>query len=285
MIDSLFQKKQPLLSFEVFPPKKEDDFEEAFSILQQLATLQPDFMSVTYGAGGSKSKKTLDIASYIHNTLHIPAISHLTCVGFKKEDLLAYCQSLEQAGVKNVLALRGDRPTFMSDEQYHSRDFTYASEMIAFLQANTSLEIAAACYPEKHYEAESLSQDLVHLKEKCDAGASFLISQLFFDNSYFESFVDKAHKIGIHQPICAGIMPVTSAKQLGTTVSLSGSSVPKALTDLIAVYGDKPDEMKKAGLDYAIGQIMGLKEQGVDGIHLYTMNKPDIAKYITKNIS
>lgn len=278
------QKKKQTLSFEVFPPKKDREFEAAYEVLNELGKLSPDFISVTYGAGGSRSKKTVDIASYIQNTLHIKALAHMTCVGCRKDDLLQVCEELKLANVNTVLALRGDRPKDMTDEQYESRDFAHASDMMHFLKANTDLQLVGACYPEKHFEAPDFASDLFHLKEKQDAGAEFFISQLFFDNNMFYTFMDMAIKHGLTVPIHAGIMPITTAKQIGTTVSLSGSSVPKALADIIANYGDKPEDMRKAGIDYAISQILDLKHNSVDGIHIYTMNKPENAADIVSAI-
>lgn len=272
------------ISFEVFPPKKDGEFDSAFETLNALASHNPSFISVTYGAGGSRSGKTVEIASYIQNKLHIDAVAHMTCVGSKKEDILAVCKALEKENVRHVLALRGDRPRDMSDEQFFSREFTHASDLIEFLHANTDLTIAGACYPEKHFEAFSMESDLNHLKKKQEAGAAFLISQLFFDNDYYYSFLEKASRKGISIPICAGIMPITSAKQIGTTISLSGSSVPKALSDLIATYGDNPEDMRKAGIDFCIRQIRDLQENGIRDIHIYTMNKPKMAAEIMANI-
>lgn len=283
MIKDLLEKKQTL-SFEVFPPKKDGEFEHASEVLNELGALQPDFISVTYGAGGSRSKKTVEIASYIQNHLRIDALAHMTSVGCKQEDLLRVAQELEEANVSHVLALRGDRPKDMSDEQFEGRAFTHANHMITFLKEHTSLHPAAACYPEKHYECFSLETDLKNLLTKQEAGAEFFISQLFFDNDYFYRFQERAAAKGIHIPICAGIMPVTSAKQLGTTISLSGSSIPKALSDLIAAYGDSPEDMRKAGIDYAIRQIRDLKENNANGIHIYTMNKPKMAREIVEGI-
>ncbi len=283
MIQNLLDKKHTL-SFEVFPPKKDGEFEAAYEVLDALGKLSPNFISVTYGAGGSRSRKTVDIASYIQNTLHIDALAHMTCVGCKKEALLQVYKELKAANVSHVLALRGDRPKDMSDQQFASRDFAHANDMIAFLREHTDLKIAGACYPEKHYECFSMESDLTHLKEKQDAGAQFFITQLFFDNDSFYSFLEKAGKKGITIPICAGIMPITSAKQLGTTVSLSGSSVPKALADIIATYGESPEDMRKAGIDYAIRQIQDLQQNHVDGIHIYTMNKPKTAAEIVASI-
>lgn len=272
------------LSFEVFPPKKEDEFETAYDILQELGKLNPAFISVTYGAGGSRSKKTIEIASYIQNTLHIDALAHMTCVGSKKEDILQVCEDLKAVHVNRVLALRGDRPKDMTDEQFLARDFAHASDMIAFLKENTDLEIAGACYPEKHPESFSSDADLQYLKLKQDMGASMFITQMFFDNNAFYTFRDKALQKEITLPIHAGIMPITNAKQLGTTISLSGSSVPKALADLIARYGENAEDMRKAGIDYCVRQILDLKQTGVDGIHLYSMNKPKTTKAIVDAI-
>lgn len=275
---------RPAISFEVFPPKKDGEFEAAFSVLDQLGALSPDFISVTYGAGGSNSKNTVEIASYIQNQLHIPALAHLTCVGNKASDILKIIEALKMHNVNKILALRGDRPRDMSDEQFNMREFEHASDMIRYLKDHTDMQIAGACYPEKHFEASSLEADLKNLKEKQDAGTDMLITQLFFDNEYFYTFREKADKNGINIPIHAGIMPITTAKQLGTTVSLSGSSVPKALADMIAKYADSPDDMRKAGIDFAICQIQDLLKTGVDGIHIYTMNKPKMAKEIMEAI-
>lgn len=272
------------ISFEVFPPKKNGEFEAAFEILNALATHDPAFISVTYGAGGSRSGKTVEIASYIQNKLHIDAVAHMTCVGSKKDDILAVCKALKEQNVSHVLALRGDRPKDMSDEQFASREFAHANDLIDFLRRNTDFTIAGACYPEKHFESFSMESDLNNLKKKQDAGASFFISQLFFDNDYYYSFLEKADKKGITIPICAGIMPITSSKQIGTTVSLSGSSVPKALADIFAAYGDNPEDMRKAGIDFCVRQIRDLQENGVKDIHIYTMNKPKMAAEIMANI-
>jgi len=273
MIENLLNRTKTSLSFEVSPPKTEEEFQAVFGKLESFAALKPDFISCTYGAGGSRAGKTVEIVSYIQNQLHIDAIAHMTCVGFKQADLQTNCEALQREGIRYVMALRGDRPQAMTDEQFSNREFFYATDMVRYLKANTSLRIAGACYPEKHYEAESIESDLTHLKEKVDAGASFLITQLFFSNDFFYRFKERAAAAGITVPICAGIMPVISAKQIGTSVTLSGSSVPKELSDLIANYGENKEDMRKAGIDYAIRQIRDLQEHGVDGIHIYSMNK------------
>ena len=284
MNKSFVTKDNFSVSFEVFPPKKDGEFDAAFQVMDELSALNPDFISVTYGAGGSKSKKTIEIASYIQNTLQIPAMVHLTCVGNRKEEIMAVVSEMEKHNLTHILALRGDRPKDMTDEQYDSREFTYASDLMQFLKANTNLHFGGGCYPEKHFECFSMESDLNHLRLKQDAGAEFFISQLFFDNDFYYSFLEKAAKKGITVPILAGIMPITSAKQIGTTISLSGSSVPKALADIVAIYSDSPDDMRKAGIDYAIRQILDLKQNGVHDIHLYTMNKPQTAKEILTGI-
>lgn len=276
------KNREQTLSFEVFPPKKDDGFENVYAVLNQLAQLDPDFISVTYGAGGSNSKKTVEIASYIQNTLHIPAIAHMTCVGSKKEDILRLIEALKAVNVSHVLALRGDRPSWMDDAQFHSRDFAHASDLTRFLKENSDLHIAGACYAEKHYEAADLASDIRHLKEKEAAGAEFLISQLFFENSCFYHFMEEKEKAGITLPVHAGIMPITTAKQLGTTVTLSGSSVPKELSDLIATYGENPEDMRKAGVDYAVRQILDLRAHGMNHIHIYSMNKPKTTRAIVE---
>lgn len=272
------------ISFEVYPPKKEGSFETAFDVVGRLSLLTPEFISVTYGAGGSESKKTLDIASYIQNECNTEAVAHLTCIGNTHEEILAKCQDFQKKNIHSVLALRGDRPKDMTDEQFNRREFAHATDMIRFLKENSKLRIMAACYPEKHFEANSIEEDLQYMKEKQDLGVESFLSQLFFDNSCFYRFRERAQQVGITKPVCAGIMPITSAKQIGTTVKLSGSSVPKRLADIIAKYSESPEDMYQAGIDYAVEQISDLQNNAVDGIHIYTMNKPQVAEEIIKNL-
>lgn len=269
---------------EIFPPKKDSEFSSAFRVAKELAKIDPDFISVTYGAGGSRSKSTVEIASYIQNELGITAMAHLTCVGSTREDIQKMCGEFKKHNITNILALRGDRPKDMSDEQYNSREFTYASNLVDFLREHTDFEIWGACYPEKHFESFSRESDLMHMKEKQDRGVTQFITQLFFDNDFFYEFREKAARKGITTPIHAGIMPITSAGQIGRSITLSGSSVPKALSDIIASYGDNPEDMYRAGIDYAVRQCDDLLQNGVDGIHIYTMNKPDVAKQIVRSI-
>ena len=272
------------ISMEIFPPKKDSEFSSAFRVAKELAETDPDFISVTYGAGGSRSKSTVEIASYIQNELGITAMAHLTCVGSTREDIRKMCGEFKKHNITNILALRGDRPKDMSDEQYDGREFTYASNLVDFLREHTDFEIWGACYPEKHFESFSKESDLMHMKEKQDRGVTQFITQLFFDNDFFYEFREKAARKGITAPIHAGIMPITSAGQIGRSITLSGSSVPKALSDIIASYGDSPEDMYRAGIDYAVRQCRDLLQNGVAGIHIYTMNKPDVAKQIVRNI-
>ncbi len=279
MFKDMFERDSSL-SFEVFPPKKDDEFDNCFKVLDSLAELNPDFISVTYGAGGSHSKKTVEIASYIQNTLAIDAMAHMTCVGSSADDILAVTKELEAVGVNHVLALRGDKPRDMSDEQFEKRIFPHATDLIHFINQNTNLIVSASCYPEKHPEAISMDSDIAFMKMKQDMGAEMFISQLFFDNADFYRFVERANQAGITVPIVAGIMPITSAKQIGSTVTLAGSSVPKKLADICARYGESPEEMRKAGIAYAIEQIQDLKRCGMGHIHIYCMNKPKMTKEI-----
>ncbi len=271
------------LSFEVFPPKKWEDFPELYETLDELRGLHPEFISCTYGAGGSNSKKTAEIASHIENELRIRSIAHLTCVALTEEKLLSTIENFRNAGIHSVLALRGDKPFDMSEEAFANRQYKHPSEIIPILK-KSGFRVAAACYPEKHYEAPTMEEDLHWLKYKVEQGADALISQLFFDNDAFYRFMDAADQKGITVPVHAGIMPITSAKMINTTINLSGASVPKALSDLIATYGENPSDMRKAGIEYAARQINDLAEQGMHYVHIYTMNHSETAKEICQLI-
>jgi len=274
------------ISFEIFPPKKDDEFEGVYQTIDKLSELNPAFISVTYGAGGSRSKKTVEICDYVKNKKGIHSLAHLTCVGNKKEDIDEVIKNLQAANINHILALRGDRPTYMTDEQYESRDFTYASEMIAYIKENyKDFTISGACYPEKHFEAMSKRADLARLKDKVNAGCDSLITQLFMNNDVYYEFQENCLSNGITVPIHAGIMPITSVKQVSTCISLSGTSVPKAFSDLVAKYSENPDDMRKAGIDYAIKQIQDLIDYGADGVHIYSMNKPKTTREIMEALN
>ena len=271
---------KPAFSCEVFPPKRDDDIYQIYKTLDEIKTLKPDFISVTYGAGGSNSKKTATIAAYIQNICEVEALAHLTAVGMDEPMLRALLFELKKKGVENVLALRGDKPKTMSQEEFDHRYYRYATDLIPEIKKQGNFFIAGACYPEVHPESANREEDIRHLKEKVELGLDCLITQMFFDNHAFYDFMERLDKAGIKVPVHAGIMPVTAAKQLGTSVTLSGSSVPNELSSIIAKYGENAEDMKKAGIEYAVNQILDLKEHGVDGIHLYSMNKADVTKEI-----
>ena len=276
MIKNKFTGEEVAFSCEVFPPKRNDDIYGIFKTLDEIKVIQPDFISVTYGAGGGNRKNTVAIAAYIQNICEVPALAHMTAVGMDDEKLALLLSDLKLKGVNKVLALRGDKPKTMTEEEFNQREYKYASDFIPKIREVGEFEIAAACYPEKHPESQSSEDDIIHLKEKTDKGVDFLITQMFFDNSKLFSFFFFFEKHGITTPVHAGIMPITSANQLGTSVTLSGSSVPAELSNMIAKYGASPEDMKKAGVEYAVNQIEGLLKEGIHGIHLYSMNKSDV---------
>lgn len=279
MINNNYNKKT-VFSCEVFPPKRNDDIYEIYRTLDEIKLLKPDFISVTYGAGGSNSKKTATIAAYIQNICEVEALAHMTAVGMDEDILRGLLFELKKKGIHNVLALRGDRPRNMSEEEFENRYYRYASDLIPEIRKQRDMFVAAACYPEVHPESDSQKSDIQYLKAKVDKGVDCLITQMFFDNAVFYDFMDKIRAAEINVPVHAGIMPITAANQLGTSVKLSGSSVPNELSSVIAKYGDNPADMKKAGIEYAVNQINDLKKNGVDGIHVYTMNKADITMEI-----
>lgn len=272
----LFQKKT-VLSFEIFPPKRTAPINTIYKTLDELHDLEPDFISVTYGAGGSENcAATLEIASNIKNQYGIESVAHLPCVNLTKADVLSMLDLFEANGIQNILALRGDiNPNFAPKE-----DFRYASDLVAFIKAHGDFDVIGACYPEGHYEAPSMVDDILNLKKKVDAGASHLITQLFFDNDYFYEFLEKARIAGIEVPIEAGIMPVTNKKQIERMVTMCGVALPKKFARIMSRYEHDPVALRDAGIAYAIDQIVDLLAQGIDGIHLYTMNNPYIARKI-----
>lgn len=286
MIKDIFAKNKQVLSFEVFPPKKDDDFDNVFKTIDELSQLNPDFISVTYGAGGSNSKKTLEVASYIQNKKGIDALCHMTCVGYTRADLDRALDDFDSSSLNNVLALRGDRPASMSDEQFNNREFMYANEMVEYIRdkKGTTVCIGGACYPEKHPESDTLGADIENIKRKVDAGLDFMTTQMCFDNELFLRYFDLLDKNGITVPVTCGIMPITKANQLGRSVTLSGSSVPKTLSDIIALHGDDPDEMFKYGTKYAADQITDLRSHGVNRIHIYAMNNPRTVRAILEQL-
>ncbi len=281
MIKDLFHKNRPVYSLEVFPPKKDTDVSVIYDALDQFKELHPNFISVTYGAGGTTSENTFAIASYIQNQCGIEALTHLTCAAIPDRLFLTnFLTNLYRNGIRNILGLRGDKPKGMSDEQFAARYYDHASDLIQDIKTTFPFSVAGACYPEIHQEASSLEEDIANLKIKVDTGVDFLITQLFYDNDTFFRFVDLARKAGITVPILPGLMPITSAGQVKNIIELSGTKVPDSLMSQIETYKDSPEDLKKAGLEFTKKQMEQLLEHGVDGIHLYSMNKVEIAKFI-----
>lgn len=281
--------KRPTLSFEIFPPKKQDgDISSIYRTIDELAKLKPDFISVTYGAGGSTTENTVEIASKIKNEYNIEAVAHLSCIDTSPEQLIKVIDSLKENKIENILALRGDYPKDC-DPKSLKPHFKYASELNEFISKNypNTFCLSGACYPEVHQEADSLDNDLTALKKKVDAGAEYLITQIFFDNNYYYRLVREARIKGINTPIIAGIMPATNSKSLLNIAKLSGCNIPYHLSAMIERFKNNPEAMKEVGINYATYQIIDLITNGVDGIHIYTMNRPEIAKEIiarTNNI-
>ena len=281
MIKDLFHKNRPTYSLEVFPPKKDTDVSVIYDALDEFKELHPNFISVTYGAGGNTAENTFAIASYIQNQCGIEALTHLTCAAIPDKLFLTnFLTNLYRNGIHNILGLRGDQPKWMNDEQFAARYYDHASDLIEDIKAAFPFSVAGACYPEIHQEAASLEEDIAHLKIKVEKGVDFLITQLFYDNDTFFRFVEAVRKAGITVPILPGLMPITSSSQVKNIIGLSGTKVPAELLTQIDKYKDSPDDLKKAGLEFTKKQMQNLLDNGVDGIHLYSMNKVEIAKYI-----
>ena len=282
-IHHLFKKGRPVISFEIFPPKQTSTIDTIYDTLVGLYDLKTDFISVTYSAGGKGASDhvTCDIASIIQNKYHITPLAHLTCVNSTKEEILQNLKRLQENQIENILALRGDiRPDV---EPKH--DFEHASDLTSFIKKYGDFSISGACYPEVHCESNDAVSDILNLRKKVDAGAEHLISQLFFDNNAFYSFLERARIAGISVPIEAGIMPVVNKKQIERMVSLCGASLPQKFVKMINRYDGHPEALRDAGIAYAVNQIVDLIANGVDGIHLYTMNNPYTARKICESIA
>ncbi len=279
-IKSMFERGT-VFSFEIFPPKKTSPIETVYNTLEKLGDLNPDFISVTYGAAGSTNKvSTCEIASAIKNKYGVVPAAHLPCINYTKEEILQILDEFKASGIENILALRGD----INPDIPPKKDFKYASELIEFIKANGDFDIAGACYPEGHIECDNIIDDIHNLKKKVDAGAEHLISQLFFDNSCFYSFLEKIRIAGINVPVEAGIMPVVNKNQIERMVSLCGASLPSKFTKMMQKYEHSPEAIRDAGIAYAIDQIVDLVSKGVDGIHIYTMNNPYVARRISEAV-
>ena len=285
IVDILKQDKMSL-SFEVFPPKKETSFNSVKAATEAIAELGPAFMSVTYGAGGGVSQYTLEIAKNLKAKFDIPMLAHLTCVSSSKETIHQRIEDMKAAGIKNVMALRGDLTPELIANGRDNCDYHYAVELIRELKASDAdFCIGAACYPEKHPESANQAEDIKHLKEKVDAGADFLTTQMVFDNNLFFSFLYKLRDAGVNCPVLPGIMPITNANQVERAIKLSGSFMPQRFKSLVDKFGSDPEAMKQAGIIYASDQIIDLYANGITNVHVYSMNKPDVAEGILKNDS
>lgn len=280
-IRDILGQGRPTLSFEVFPPKTEDKYETVEAAAREIAKLSPSFMSVTYGAGGGTSRYTVDIAAALNNEYHVPALAHVTCVSSTKEKVRAVLEELKRRGIENVLALRGDIPK----EGRPAHDYQYASELIREIKQNGDFCIGAACYPEGHVESVNKTEDITYLKEKVEAGCDFVTTQMFFDNNILYNYLYRIRERGITVPVVAGIMPVTNASQIRRICQMSGTYLPSRFKAVVDRFGDKPAAMKQAGIAYATEQIIDLIANGVNGIHIYSMNKPDVAERIQASLS
>ena len=284
-ITDLLNQNKPLLSFEVFPPKTESGFESVKSATEEIAKLRPSFMSVTYGAGGGTSKYTLEIAKNIKKTYGVPTLAHLTCVSSTRETVRERIGEIKAAGIQNIMALRGDLTPEMENGDRSLWDYRHAIDLIHDIKSGGDFCLGGACYPEIHPESENQREDIKYLKEKVDAGLSFLTTQMFFDNNLLYNFLYKIREAGITVPIVPGIMPITNAKQVERAIKLSGSFMPVRFKALVDKFGHNPDAMRQAGIAYATDQIIDLYANGINAVHVYSMNKPDVAKAIQSNVS
>ena len=284
-IIEILRKKEMALSFEVFPPKKEDGFESVRAATEEIAALRPAFMSVTYGAGGGTSRYTLAVAENIREKYGVPMLAHLTCISSGRETVRTRIREMREAGITNVMALRGDLTPEMEGKDRSGWDYRYAVDLIRELRQEEGFCIGAACYPEVHPESANQAEDIRRLKEKVDAGVDFLTTQMVFDNNLFFSFLYKIREAGITVPVLPGIMPITNGNQVERAVRLSGAFMPHRFRAMVDKFGSDPDAMKQAGIAYATDQIIDLYANGITNVHVYTMNKPDVARGIIGNLS
>lgn len=285
-VTELLKKDGLSISFEVFPPKTESTFESVRQATEEIAKLRPSFMSVTYGAGGGTSRYTLDIAKAIKERYGVPSLAHLTCVSSTKATVKERIVDIKAAGIRNVMALRGDIPAQLKDADRSGWEYQHAIELVRELKASDAdFCIGGACYPELHPESDNQRNDIRYLKEKVDAGCDFLTTQMFFDNNLLYNFLYKIREAGITVPIIPGIMPITNGNQVERAIKLSGSFMPQRFKALVDAFGTTPAAMKQAGIAYATDQIIDLFANGIRHVHVYSMNKPDVAAAIRRNLS
>ena len=285
-LTNILKQDTPSLSFEVFPPKTDSAFESVRHAVETIAELHPAFMSVTYGAGGGTSQYTLDIAQNIKRLHGVPTLAHLTCVSSTHATVQTKIRLMQAAGIENVMALRGDIPEGRLGEDRSTWHYHHAVDLIRELkESSADFCIGGACYPEIHPESPNQKDDIRYLKEKVDAGCEFLTTQMFFDNNLLYNFLYKIREAGITVPVIAGIMPITNAKQVERAIKLSGSFMPQRFKSLVDKFGSDPAAMKQAGIAYATDQIIDLFANGITNVHVYSMNKPDVAEKIQSNLS
>lgn len=281
-ISQVFEQKKQTFSFEVFPPKKTSSIDSIYSKLGALAECKPDFISVTYGAGGGgASVLTADICKTIQEEYNIPSMMHLTCVNSSKQSVEEVLKLIKEYKIENILALRGD----IVPDLPRQTDFMHANELVTYIKERGDFHVSGACYPEGHPESDNMVDDILNLKRKVDAGVEHLVSQLFFDNNMFYSFLEKARLAGINVPIEAGIMPVVNKAQIERMVTTCGASLPAKFVKMMNRFEHSPEALRDAGIAYAIDQVVDLMSQGVDGVHLYTMNQPEVAKKISDAVA
>lgn len=282
-ISDIVESKQYSVSFEVFPPKTEDARESVTKAAREIATLKPVFMSVTYGAGGGTSEYTAEIAHDLQANMGVPMMAHLTCITSTRDHIQDQLRLLKSKGVENILALRGDIPDGfeLKEQNYH-----HAIELVRDIKAfDPNFCVAGACYPDTHPDAPNQKEDILHIKEKVDAGMDFLITQMFFDNPVFYSYMYKLREAGVTVPVHPGIMPIVNAKQMKRTLKLSGTTLPERFRRILDAFGETPDAMCQAGIAYATDQIIDLFANGFRTVHVYSMNNPQVAKAILDNLS
>ncbi len=285
-LSQILKQNAPSLSFEVFPPKTTTSFESVKHAVEAIAELHPSFMSVSYGAGGGTSEYTLEIAQNIAKEHGVPTLAHLTCVSSTKDTVHKMISAIKDAGIDNVMALRGDIPENMKDRDRSGWCYRHATDLIREIkESGADLCIGGACYPEIHPESANQRDDIKYLKEKVDAGCEFLTTQMFFDNNLLYNFLYKIREAGITVPVIPGIMPITNANQVERAIKLSGSFMPQRFKSLVDKFGSSPDAMKQAGIAYATDQIIDLYANGTTNVHVYSMNKPDVAQSIQSNLS
>jgi len=285
-ITELIKKDKPSISFEVFPPKQNSNYDQVFDAALSVASLKPCFVSVTYGAGGGTSEYTLKLASEIKEKYGVASMAHLTCISSDKKTVKTQLEKIKSLGIDNVMALRGDIPEDMKGSDLSKLDYRYAIELIREIrESGYDFCLGGACYPEKHPQSSCQKEDLIHLKEKVDAGLDFLTTQMVFDNDLFFNFMYKLREVGVTVPVFPGIMPITNANQLKRAQALSSAFFPQRFINLVDKFGDNPKAMEQAGIAYATDQIIDLFANGITNVHVYTMNKPEVARKIKENLS